>query len=140
MAFSHAFLFRQLAQQLTESETRSFINSLTKLIIEALSSHFTRQSTIKDHDSLNIRYNEALSAIIDSRVDDGSDETNNANLCLDMVPLQPLSVCASFLNQPSYAAFSRCHKATYMACSSPFVLREVKVHYRFSSDHDALDM
>ena len=141
MALAQAIKFRNLAAQLSPAETRSFVTELAlsnpELIIQSLSSRFIHQSRRSEESVANTECNNILSTIIQSRDSDDSELCDNK---LDTLPRRVIGICASFLDQASYAALSSTNRSTYLGCNTPILLQELTVKYLSDSSHVCLDI
>lgn len=134
MTLPRAVECQHLASQLTETETKSFINNVAesnpKIIIHILSTHFIHQSS---HQSsgyhFNSHCNEHISSIIQSRDPDDADISNLVDLKLHKLPRRLIGNCGSFLDQRFYRKLSLCNRSIYLGCNTPIMLNEVKVRY-----------
>ena len=75
--------------------------------------------------------NKIISTIIRSRETD----TNNGedSKRLDTLPRRIIGVCASYLDQMSYAALSVTNRSSYLGCNGPNTLNEVNLQHRHGS-------
>ena len=140
MALVQIFEFRELAAQLTKEETKSFFIKLfefdPKLMIHALSSHFIYQSKNRDDTAVNAHCNKLISTIIRSRETDIHREEENNRF--DSLPRRIIGVCASYLDQMSYAALSATNRASYLGCNGPNMLNEVNYRCEFRNLYPVL--
>ena len=140
MALVQAIEFRNLAAQLTTEEKKSFLNKLAlsepQLIIELLYSGFVCQSPSDAGESYNAHCNDMISIIIQSR---DSVDTDEDALSLDKLPRSLIGLCASYLEQGSYASLSVSNRAIFLGCNTPNMLQEIYVEYNRLSDHQSLN-
>ena len=83
------------------------------------------ESSIKEaNDSAqNAHCNKIISTIIRSRETDTHHEEENKRL--DRLPKRIIGVCASYLDQMSYAALEATNRSCYLGCNDPNMLNEV---------------
>lgn len=141
MTVASVIEFGHLASQLTDVETRSFINNLAmsnpQLIIQSLSTYFIHQSTSTNtEDPRNANCIECISNIIQSRDSDAVEDT----MKLDSLPRRLIGACGSFLDQQSYSSLSNAKRSTYLGCSTPKMLTELCVEYETTPYHPDLDL
>ena len=134
MALVLVLEFQELAAQLTEKETKYFLVKLLKsdpgLIIHALSSHFINRLNDANDSAQNARCNKIISTIIRSRETDTNHEEDSKRF--DTLPRRIIGVCASYLDQVSYAALSATNRSSYLGCIDPNMLNEVHLDSRGS--------
>eukprot|EP01084_Bolivina_argentea_P286153 490839_1 len=103
MSLSKAVKFQFLAAQLTENETRLFINSVLQNHSQYIKMALFHRITI-----LNI---------IQTRKKKPK-PIKKQNIKLDSIPKSLIGVIASFLNQKNYINFSKCNRYIYLGCNT----------------------
>ena len=140
MALVQVFEFQELASQLTEQETHSFFAKLFKfdpgLIIHALSSHFINRLKDANDSAQNAQCNKIISTIIRSRETDTHHEEENKRL--DRLAKRIIGLCASYLDQMSYAALTAANRSCYLGCNGPNMLSEVNYRRGFRNPYPDL--
>ena len=143
MKLVQAVEFRELVSQLITTETQDFITELAlcdpqlvidsdpQFVINSLSSLFIQQAANTDDGCKNALCNKMICTIIQSR-DTVNFDVNDERF--DTLPRRIIGLCASYLDQSSYVALSATNRSTYLGCSTPITLREIKVNYKWRTE------
>eukprot|EP01084_Bolivina_argentea_P286151 490837_1 len=122
MSLSKAVKFQFLAAQLTENETRLFINSVLQNHSQYIKMALFHRITI-----LNI---------IQTRKKKPK-PIKKQNIKLDSIPKSLIGVIASFLNQKNYINFSKCNRYIYLGCYTPNLMQELILD---DKDHSSVNL